>query len=106
MGMLALVGSIRPSTWKQYLLAYPPAAPVPTHHIHAVGIQKDVQLQTWATASSQFGRDGDGGGKIDVLDSRKKRIIRNDDCHHAVGVVAEPYGRAVSAGSDFVYERG
>ncbi|KFZ18587.1 hypothetical protein V502_04038 [Pseudogymnoascus sp. VKM F-4520 (FW-2644)] len=56
-----------------------------------------LHLRGACNGMTEFGRDGDGGGKVDVLDSRKKRIIRNDDCHHAVGVVAGPYGRAVSA---------
>ena len=43
-----------------------------------------------------FGRDGDRGGKVEVVpDSREERVIRDDHCHHAVGVVAGPYGREI-----------
>ncbi|KFY80306.1 hypothetical protein V499_00824 [Pseudogymnoascus sp. VKM F-103] len=54
-----------------------------------------------------IGRDGNWRGEVDVIqDSGKERVIWDDHCHHAVGVVTGPYGRAVSAGWDFVYEVG
>ncbi|KFY69671.1 hypothetical protein V496_00029 [Pseudogymnoascus sp. VKM F-4515 (FW-2607)] len=46
-----------------------------------------------------FSRDENRRGEVDVVpDSREERVIRDDHCYHAVGVVAGPHGRAVSAG--------
>ncbi|KFZ04540.1 hypothetical protein V501_09142, partial [Pseudogymnoascus sp. VKM F-4519 (FW-2642)] len=37
--------------------------------------------------------DRDRCGEVDViLDSGKECVVRDDDCHHPVGVVAGPYG--------------
>ncbi|KFZ20514.1 hypothetical protein V502_03157 [Pseudogymnoascus sp. VKM F-4520 (FW-2644)] len=87
---------------------------------HPAGIGRNVQgwhTVLWVAEACVGGhheaqephisRDGDWSGEVNVVpDSSKEHVIWDNDCHHAVGVVAGLYGRAVLAGWDFVYKVG